>query len=53
MTESEKQRINRCKGCEYATISPLEDVEETYDELYCTLMGYPCDMIIICDLGKQ
>ena len=49
----DKDRIDRCNGCEYAIICPLVEANEPPDTLYCKLMGYPCDMIIICDLGKQ
>ena len=45
MTDSELQRLERCKKCSKST--------ETDDffggtELYCPLHGYPCDMIIQC-----
>lgn len=50
---ADKDRIDRCNGCEYAIICPLVEANEPPDTLYCKLMGYPCDMIIICDLGKQ
>lgn len=47
---TDKDRIGRCKGCEYAIIAPLVEANEPPNTLYCKLMGYPCDMIIQCDL---
>lgn len=52
ITLSDMHRITRCKGCEYAVIAPLLEAEEPPNTLYCKLMGYPCDMIKICDIGK-
>ena len=50
--ETDEDRIDRCKGCEHAVIAPLLEAGESPDTLYCKLMGYPCDMIIKCDLGE-
>ena len=46
----EEDRIERCKGCEHAVVAPLEEAGDPPDLLYCTEMGYPCDMIKLCDV---
>ena len=46
----EEDRVERCKGCEHAVVAPLEEAGDPPDLLYCTKMGYPCDMIKLCDV---
>ena len=49
----EEDRIERCKGCEHAVVAPLEEAGDPPDLLYCTEMGYPCDMIKLCDANNE
>ena len=51
--ETDRNRIERCNGCEYAIILPLIEANEPPDTLFCKLMGYPCDMIIQCEKGDM
>ena len=50
---TEDERIERCKGCERAVVAPLEEAGDPPDLLYCTEMGYPCDMIKLCDANNE
>ena len=45
-----EQRIERCKNCPH---SCMTDDFVGGTELYCLVMGYPCDMIIECEVNKN
>lgn len=51
MNDIELQRLERCEKCSKSTEA---DDFQGGTELYCSLHGYPCDMIIQCpNCGNQ
>ena len=40
--------IEICENCKFMTLSSLPGANE-FNEPFCTLNGYPCDMVKICN----
>lgn len=40
--------VEICKNCKHMVLSSLPEANE-FNEPFCTLNGYPCDMIKICE----
>ena len=53
ISDIDEARIERCKNCEYSIVESYPEFGE-YDMPYCTIHGYPCDMIKECkDNSKE